>query len=439
MPNRNLSRREFLTAASLLGAAGLLQACGLFGSREATPVAQVSTSIPTATEPPPPTTAATHTAPIPTATHTGTATPTTAVVGGQAESPLQPTETATETPTEAATETPTPEATPTDTPTPTPSPTPYPPGPPSKLGLFLTRNDSQALQIIERGQPPVIKTLELDANLAKGIKELAPNTLLIGRMVLGEQLNLDADPIPLARQFVNQLLPIATDPTRMAAFDAWEAYNEPVADNEDKMKRLADFEAERTRLLAERGIRSVVGNFATGHPHLPYWPHFEAALSAAQQHGGYLGLHEYSAPVMQYSAGALQPNNGPDEGDEGWLTLRYRKAYRQHLQPMGYGSLPLVITEAGVDGLVGNRPGPPEAKGWQDFIETWLANGLRNDPPGVYMDQLIWYDNELQKDDFVIGATIFVAGASPGWETYDILGRTGELLQQYLEVHPQNQ
>jgi len=32
------------------------------------------------------------------------------------------------------------------------------------------------------------------------------------------------------------------------------------------MKRLADFEAERTRLLGEQGIRSVVGNFAAGHP-----------------------------------------------------------------------------------------------------------------------------------------------------------------------------
>ncbi|MFQ5578889.1 MAG: hypothetical protein ACE5G8_18070, partial [Anaerolineae bacterium] len=128
--------------------------------------------------------------------------------------------------------------------------------------------------------------------------------------------------------------------------------------------------------------------------------------------------------------------NGPDQGDEGWLTLRYRKAYRQHLQPMGYGDIPLLITECGIDGLVGNRPGPSEARGWQDFIETWLAAGLRNDPPGLYMDQLIWYDAELQRDDYVKGAAIFVAGASPGWESYEILGRTADLLQQYLQVHP---
>jgi len=104
---------------------------------------------------------------------------------------------------------------------------------------------------------------------------------------------------------------------------------------------------------------------------------------------------------------------------------------------MGYGDTPLLITECGIDGMIGNRPGPPDARGWKDFVDTWLANGLRNDPPGVYMDQLIWYDSQLQRDDYVKGAAIFVAGASPGWEQYDILGRTAELLLQYLQVHPQ--
>jgi hypothetical protein len=420
-----LTRRHFLTMSGFLGIATALQACQLLG-RSATPVARISTSMPTTTNTPLPTYTATNRLAMgaATATHTPTAVPTQTptgptIIGDTTTSPILPT------------------ATPTATPTPTPTPTPYPPGPPSKLGLFLTRFHPQVFEIIENGQPPVVKTIELDANFAKGIKDMAPRTILVGRLFLEDQLNLDADPIPLARRFVDQLLPLATEPTRLDAFDAWEAYNEPLADTPDKMKRLADFEAERTRLLAEAGIRSAIGNFATGHPSLELWPHFGPALAAAQQYGGYLALHEYSAPIMQFGFGALQPNDGQDEGDEGWLTVRYRKVYRQHLQPMGYGNLPLLITECGVDGLVGNRPGPSDARGWQDFIDTWLTNGLRNDPPGVYMDQLIWYDSELQKDNYVKGAAIFVAGASSGWESYDILGRTGELLQQYLEVHPQ--
>ena len=78
----------------------------------------------------------------------------------------------------------------------------------------------------------------------------------------------------------------------------------------------------------------------------------------------------------------------------------------------------------------------PEPMGWQDFEMYWLSNGLRDDMPGVYMDQLIWYDSELQKDKYVKGAAIFAAGASGGWESYEILGRTAELLTQYLSVHP---
>jgi hypothetical protein len=294
--------------------------------------------------------------------------------------------------------------------------------------------------MLEIAKPALIKTLEVDANLAKGMKDASPTSLIVGRIFL-EQQNLDVDPRPLARQFADKLLPLATDPVRMQAFEAWEAYNEPVADTADKMKRLADFEAERTRILAENGIRSVVGNFAAGHPPLELWPHFKPALDAIRQYNGYLGLHEYSAPVMQFRAGGVQLPGEPHQGDEGWLTLRYRKAYRQYLTPLGFGSIPLLITECGVDGLVRPRPGPAEARGWQDFVDTWLANGLRNDPPGVYMDQLIWYDEHLQQDDFVKGAAIFLAGSNDRqWNSYDILGpnagRMFDLLTQYLQVHP---
>lgn len=403
-----------------MGLLALLQACrltNLFNADQS--VSRVSTSLPTFT----PTVTNT---PLPTRA-SGTGTPTT---------------TATPTPTTTATTQPTDTPLPQGTvsPTPTPTPTPYPPGPPSKLGLFVTRFHPDVLDLVENGKPALVKTLEIDGNFVKGLKDSSPTTTIVGRIFLGQQ-NLDVDPLPLAREFVDKLLPLATDPKRMEAIDAWEAYNEPVADTVDKMKRLADFEAERTRLLAEQGVRSVVGNFATGHPPLELWPHFEPALAAARQHNGYLGLHEYSAPVMQYLSGNFQAPGDPPQGDEGWLTLRYRKAYRRYLAPMGFSNIPILITECGVDGLVSSRPGPKDARGWQDFIDTWLENGFRNDPPGVYMDQLIWYDQNLQKDDYIKGAAIFLAGTNDEqWETYDILGpgagRMPDLLMQYLKVHP---
>ena len=324
--------------------------------------------------------------------------------------------------------------------TPVPPPTPYPPGPPSKLGLFVTQFEPDVLEITDIGKPALIKTLEVDANFAKGLKESSPSTLLVGRVVL-DQINLDIDPQGQIQTYMDKILPIASDPVRLAAFDAWEAHNEPVVDTPDKMKRLADFEAERTRQLGEQGIRSVVGNFAAGNPALELWPFFEPALAAIRQYNGYLGLHEYSAPVMQFRSGGLQFEGEPDQGDEGWLTLRYRKVYRQYLIPMGYGDIPTLITECGVDGLVRPRPGPEEAEGWLDFVPMWEENGLRQDPPGVYMDQLIWYDENLQQDDYIKGAAIFLAGTNdPRWQSYNILGphagRLPDLLNQYLVVHP---
>lgn len=407
-----MNRRKFMKGASLAGFIAFLQACNWAPFRPDDVAQNLSTSIPTATP-----------SPIP-----PTATPTSS-----------PTITPTSTPSATSTITPTPTETPIQ-PTPTPTTTPYPPGPPSKLGLFITRYDPKVLEIVTRGQPALVKTMELDGRFVNDIKRSSPKTTVVGRIVVG-QLNLDVDPLPLAKQFVETLLPIATDPLRLTGIDAWEAYNEPVADTPDKMKRLADFEAERTRLLAEHGLRSVVGNFGTGHPPLDLWPDFEPALAAIQQHDGYLGLHEYSAPVIQFRSGGLQFEGEADQGDEGWLTLRYRKAYRQYLQPMGYGDVKILMTECGVDGLVRPRPGPEEAEGWQDFVAMWEANGLRKDPPGVYMDQLIWYDENLQQDDYVKGAAIFLAGSNDSqWDSYDILGpnagRLGDLLLQYLAVHP---
>ncbi len=401
-----MNRRTFLKITGLLT---LLQACGATQPEIAE---NLSTSIPTPTETTiPPTATSTAT---PTITPTATSSPTATVSPTPTETPILP--------------------------TPTPRPTPYPPGPPSKLGLFVTRYDTKVIEMVAKGKPALVKTLEIDGGFVSGLKASSPETTIVGRIIVG-QLDLDADPLPLARQFVEELLPLATDPQRMAGIDAWEAYNEPVADTVDKMKRLADFEAERTRLLAAEGIRSVVGNFGTGHPPLELWPEFVPALEAITQHDGYLGLHEYSAPVMQFRSGGLQFEGEPDHGEEGWLTLRYRKAYRQHLSPLGYGDVPILMTECGIDGLIRPRPGPEEAMGWQDFIQLWEVNGLRRDPPGVYMDQLIWYDEELQKDEYIKGAAIFLAGSNdPQWDSYDILGpgagRMGDLLTQYLEVHP---
>jgi hypothetical protein len=333
----------------------------------------------------------------------------------------------------------TPEATATPAPptaTPTPQATPFPPGPPSKLGIFVGRNEPTLFDLLKTQAVTVVKTLELDSNFVAQIKQTAPNTKVIGRIAL-EQVNLaNIDPLAEARRFVDMVLPYADDPGRRPYFDGWESFNEPVAGNYDEMARLGEFEAERTRLLGERGIRSVIGNFGTGQPPLEQWPAFLPAVQAAIQYDGWLGLHEYSAPTI-YHLSTVEGKGrypGVTPQDSGWLTLRYRKVYNEILAPAGL-TLPLVMTELGVDGLVQNRPGPPDAHGWQDFQAYWAENGYGLWGPGAYIEQLVWYDNAMRQDDYVIGGTIFALAATSGWESYDILGPAAGVLQQYLSVH----
>jgi hypothetical protein len=340
----------------------------------------------------------------------------------------------------APTDTPTPAETPTPTrppPTPTPTVTPFPPGPPSKLGLHVERNIPQIFDLLDTGAITVVTTLELDANFARQIKQSASQPVLVGRIYVDQvQLGDMSDPAGTARAFVEQLLPYAEDERRRPYFDGWISYNEPVVTTPDEMKRLAEFEAERVRLLGERGIRSVIGNFATGGPELDLWEHFLPAVQTALQYNGWLGLHEYAAPTIYYLSTREDQGRYPGVSpqDTGWLTLRYRKVYNQFLNPAGL-TIPLIFTEFGVDGLVeAGRPGP-EGGGWRDFQRYWAENGYGLWGPGAYVEQLVWFDKAMRQNDYVLGGCIYALGTSARWLSYEIEGPVAAVLEQYLSVH----
>ncbi|QLQ07698.1 MAG: hypothetical protein HZY76_17935 [Anaerolineae bacterium] len=114
-----VSRRRFLTLMAALSAAAALQACGVRRTPTSTPVPLQPTDQ-TFIRP-----------------------------------PLNPTATSTATATATATSEP-------PTATPTPRPTPFPPGPPTKLGVVVTRNVIFTLAATRN--LALIKTLEHDVN-----------------------------------------------------------------------------------------------------------------------------------------------------------------------------------------------------------------------------------------------------------------------------------
>lgn len=341
-------------------------------------------------------------------------------------SPLSPTLTPSSTPIlPSRTPTPTPTHTPTHTPSPTPIPTatpigwtgPFPPylqGDPnrSKLSIHVIfNNDPRIMNFVRQAQPAVIKGVDDFGYLAE-VEQVSPNTIIIGRRNAPSQ-EYSGNPEQAARDFVqSQLRQYQLNP----AIDFWEGWNEPDPGLE-RMAWYARFEQERVREMARYGFRTAIGGFATGVPEMDEFALFIPAIETAMEYGGILTLHEYSAPVMTYGYGSALPGY-PFYEDRGSLTFRYRWYYEELLIPRGL-VIPLVITEAGIDGIIGNRPGPA-GKGWSDFQEYAVRQGWGRNGDEAFINQLAWYDAGVRQDDYVLGFTVFTAGPVAQWGPYDV-------------------
>ncbi len=324
----------------------------------------------------------------------------------------------------------TPRPTSTHTPTPMPSPTIYQtaiPTPstvglgPSKLGLHVIHaNDANIQEFVRRGQPAVIKALDNFGYLEE-VKELSPGTTIVGR-VDDPRHNYALPPQDAAREFVmNQLDQYLANP----AVEYWEGWNEPNPGLE-RMSWYAQFEQARIRLMTSYGFRTAIGGFSTGVPELDEFALFLPAIETLKRHQGILTLHEYGAPDLTYLFGDPLPGY-PAYPDRGSLKFRYRWYYRELLEPNDL-VVPLVISEAGVDGVIGNRPGPP-GTGWYDFQDYWIEQGWGRTGPEAFINQLAWYDAGVREDPYVIGFAIFTAGGIDHWLNYDI----NEILPQLTD------
>ncbi len=283
---------------------------------------------------------------------------------------------------------------------------------PSKLGIHVARPNSPAImEFVRAAQPAVVKGVD-DLGFLAEVKAASPQTVIIGRLSVDPQ-DYGGEPEAAAAALVASQLPQLLQHPYV---DYWEGWNEPDP-NLDRMDWYARFEAERVRQLAQHGLRAAVGGFSTGVPELDEFALFVPAVEAAQAHNGILTLHEYAAPDLTFLYGDPLPGY-PTYPDRGPLLFRYRWFYRDILEPRGL-VVPLVISEAGIDGILGNRPGP-DGLGWQDFQEFWVAQGWGPDGQTAFLNQLQWVDNEARQDEYVIGYTLFTAGGGRAWDTYEL-------------------
>lgn len=260
----------------------------------------------------------------------------------------------------------------------------------SKLGIYIINlGVFDAVDYFRRAQPRIALSMDHNLETWKEIKKISPNTFVVGRYYLDDDKQIfEDDPEGRAEKFFQMMKPDA-DKMR-GIYDAWMSYNEIPVHSVNTAKALSRFHVRWGDLMREAKLISCAYSFATGNPELEYWEHLAEGL----RHCDLLSLHEYSAPTM--------------DRDQTWLCLRYRRA--MNALPAD-ARRPIVITETGIDG--GTLPDPTQAqKGWTFFTDE-----------AGYVATLKWYDNELQKDDYVIGAAIF---AMAGWGingSFSIIGR----------------
>lgn len=276
---------------------------------------------------------------------------------------------------------------------------------PSKLGVhinFITEADAMR-DFILNARPVVVKTLHHDASFWGEIKAEYPELLLIGRRFVENQRL--SNPTKEAETIARRILNMGT----AHICDAWEGYNEV---SRSKLKQLCRFDRRLAELLHNEGLKYVAGSWSVGVPDIPDWrkPEMLDALRVAD----YVGLHEYCAPSMDDPRGFDPPGTG-------WFTLRYRQVWGVISSELE-NPPKILITECGIDS--GACHWDPGAQGgWRSFTD---AQG--------YLEQLIWYDQNLQQDNYVVGATIFCWGTlDPTWDTFDLSGEMVSLLANYLK------
>ncbi|HKZ84516.1 MAG TPA: DUF1800 domain-containing protein [Anaerolineae bacterium] len=181
--------------------------------------------------------------------------------------------------------------------------------------------------------------------------------------------------------------------------DAWETFNEFSA----YWAWQGEFYIAMMDLAEVDGFKLVLYAFSSGNP--PGLPddlsaalECVPALREAKRRGHYLSSHEYG--------GVSMPVNTL-RGTQPYHALRYRRLYQDMLIPNA-ADAPLIISECG------------QSAGY-DFIGAH-----------IFIEDLAWYDAELMKDSYVVGAAAWTLGSWVNANFQDALPAMAE----YIVTHP---
>ncbi len=298
----------------------------------------------------------------------------------------------------------------------------------NKLGFYLHLSlDQHGLwDAIQRVQPPVLLVHAdmVNTMLLEEIRRFrAPNAYIIGRLYKDHhtqrQLLESADPASRGRELAEEILQYNFGlATRRGAggrllIDGWMSLNEAVPGPASAqfqaepaaMRRLLHnydrFQVAFRQQLQEAGVEAVAFNFAAGNftqaDH--YLEHFPKTLASYR----YLGFHEYGWPTLYPAVGTAT-----SAGDYRHCLAGIRARYGERHQG--------IITEAGLARMYQQPTGGDV--GWLNQ-ETPVSEAH-------YWRSLVWYNDHLCADAYVLGACLFQVGHHGQWATFRHLGHDNQ-------------
>lgn len=316
-----------------------------------------------------------------------------------------------------------------------------------KFGFHICGPHAQAFETAVRLKPKVVKTLDFSVDAMKRIREAVPDVFLIGRLFVHPQDfgNLSGGTAAIARQKGREMAEriLREEVNRdvhhhqgRPLIPAWESLNEvfPEWTDENTQKIYDEYQVAFGQKMIAEGFDPIAFNFGQGNGRGRQWLRLYPGTLELYT---YLGFHEYDWPTMDRLHqlglnGPVEMENrvpgGEGRGNDGmWRCLRYRRIMNEGIRQTFGDKHTVIITECGMTQGVWGGPsldiGP-----WatEVTVPPDIPGGAVSSPIPVedYWQSLQWYNSELMKDDYVLGACLFVTGASgkPEWETFEHLG-----------------
>jgi hypothetical protein len=276
----------------------------------------------------------------------------------------------------------------------------------SKLGPHVQATLTDGTRQILGAHPRILKivgTTPAMLETLRSYKAGTPGGLAVLQVKDTRTYLASEDPAASARDFwTRALAPVVTalSVTDRALIDYLEGPNEcdqtPCWGTLNDVRWLGDFWSTLAPLMRQNGFRPCAFSIPTGEP-AGTPTEVDAKLNAiipalrtCLANDGAWGYHAYTQAYTQ------------DPVQELASSLRYRQFYDYfQVHSPDLGSLPLLLTEAGVD----------NGKGWND-----PANGNA----AKFQSWLQWWDQEIRKDTAVLGATLFEIGEPAVWPSWDL-------------------